>query len=223
LEESLHTFRDIEDRWGTAFALDNLAHACRDQQEYEQAKTFYAESLSLRKALGDSQGIAMSLSNLADTEQLQGSWDRAAALHETSLERFRQLGDKAGIAYCLGRLADCALKGNDVVRANALNRESFHLFWELGDKRRLAECLEKIADLWRAEGKSEAAVRILGAANSLRTERGMPLPSSESDRVETGVAELRKALTAPAFERAWARGQAMDLEEAVTFALETDL
>jgi tetratricopeptide (TPR) repeat protein len=218
LEESLSGFREIEDRWGTAFALDHLAHACRDEQAYQQATEFYAESLSLRKGLGDQQGMAMSLSNLADTAQLQGHWERAVVLHETSLERFRELGDRAGIAYCVGRLADCALQGDDAIRATTLNMESLRMFHELGDKRRIAESLEKIADLRRTEGRSEAAVRLLGAASALRTERHMPLPSSERRRVETSAAILRTTLGTPAFDSAWIQGQTMNIEEAVLYA-----
>jgi hypothetical protein len=100
LEESVAGFRDIEDTWGVAYALDRLASLWRDQGEYERALILHEESLALRRMLGDQQGIAVSLSNMADVARCQADWQRSISLHEKNLAGIRVL-DELGEYVCL--------------------------------------------------------------------------------------------------------------------------
>lgn len=205
-----------------AYALDNLAYAAREENDYERAAHLHQESLILRTAQEDRQGIAISLSNLGDIALLQGDWHEATMLHGDSLERFRALGDKVGTAYALSKLGVTALEQGGITRAHALCRASLTLFWELRDKRRMAECLGNIARVRAVTGHHEEASKLFGAANALHKTIGSPSsPRADADRKRC-TADTRAALGAKAFTRAWTQGHALTLDEAVAIALRTD-
>lgn len=222
LEEALAQFRELDDRWGAAFALDNLGFAARDRGEHGRAVSLLEESLVLRRGLGDRQGIAVSLSNLGDAAQRSGDRDRAAGLHAESLHRFRALDDKAGVAYALSRLGTIALQRGDTPQAKERLQESLALFWELRDRRRIAECFEILAALRIAQGRHAAATRLLATAGGLREVIGAPPPLGARADFERLLDDARAVLGGGAFAHAWARGQAMSLDEAVTDALEAE-
>src|SRR5262249_21613420 len=80
-------------------------------------------------------------------------------------------------------------------------------------------CLEGTAQFAVAEGETEAAARLVGAAEHLHGVHRVPL--SPVDRRDYDVVPgLRAALGEEMFAAAWAQGQAMSLDEAVRYATE---
>ena len=63
------------------------------------------------------------------------------------------------------------------------------------------------------------AATILGAAARLREEIGLRIPPHEEREHKRVAAATRAALGDDAFDQAWREGSAMDLEEAVRYAL----
>jgi hypothetical protein len=66
-----------------------------------------------------------------------------------------------------------------------------------------------------AQGQAERAGRLFGVADRL-----LPAASTYWDDVNRRVAEARVNLDAATFEAGWAAGQAMTVEQAVTYALQ---
>jgi hypothetical protein len=63
------------------------------------------------------------------------------------------------------------------------------------------------------------AVKLYGAAESLREVLGSPLPPNEVGTYEKHVARAREALDDETFEAACQEGRAFDIETALAFAL----
>lgn len=61
IEESLQLRRELGDRSGTAISLINLGLAAKDQKEFDAARSFLSESLTLLRAIGDKRLIAYAL------------------------------------------------------------------------------------------------------------------------------------------------------------------
>ena len=220
LDDSVSLFREVGDRWGIAHTLDRLSYAVRDAGAYAQAEALDRQCLALRRELSDTHGIAVSISNLADLAFLRGEWEEAASLHAESLEGFRTTQDTNGIAYALGKLGMVALRAGEVAHAEELERESAALFWEMRDRRRLAGCLETFANIRHAQNRDTEAARLFSAADTLRESIGAPLTAAERVDWERSVAAMQAALGASAFTRAWAQGQILSLEQAVTSILQ---
>ena len=97
--------------------------------------------------------------------------------------------------------------------------ESLTIAGDLTDPDAAAEALEGFAELAVAKRAPKRAATILGAAARLREAIGFPTPPHEERELERAAAAARAALGDAAFDRAWREGSAMDLEDAVRYAL----
>jgi tetratricopeptide (TPR) repeat protein len=64
-EESLETFREFGDRWGTALALADLGNLARERADFPQARALYKESLQIFRDLDFKRGVAQILESFA--------------------------------------------------------------------------------------------------------------------------------------------------------------
>ncbi|MDF3043179.1 MAG: hypothetical protein K0Q71_5885 [Thermomicrobiales bacterium] len=148
-----------------------------------------------------------------------GNKDGAIAYMEETLAIERKLGNPTGIADSLGNLAGLIAPTGDVARAAALDAEALEIRRDLGDRLSMAHSLDSIAGTASRAGLAEAGARLFGASERLREELGAPIPASERVRYETGLARTRSAVGDEAYERAWAAGRALSLDDAVAEAL----
>jgi non-specific serine/threonine protein kinase len=219
-EESLSLFRALGQKHDMALVLSGLGLAVMYLEEYERATALCVESLALSRELGDPRGTASWLTNLGIVMLARGDAQRAKALCEESLAMRRALGYKGGIAHTLTVLGRIALDQGAYERATACYQESLALRQETGEKEGIATALEGLAAVARMQGQPVRAARLSGAASSLRTLLGAPLPPTDRPSYEQTVAALRTQLDESTFTAAWAEGQAIPLEETLAEAMQ---
>jgi predicted ATPase/Tfp pilus assembly protein PilF/DNA-binding XRE family transcriptional regulator len=223
-EESLALARELGDGWEVARALNGLGIVALKQGDYARASALLEEVLALFREMGDKDSIAVTLASLGIAALSQGNYGRAKILFEESLDLSRIMEDKYGLATTLEGLGCVAKQQGDSARATTLFEESLALYQELGDKYGMVNSLEwwvhATTGLNTAPEARERLARLLGAADGLRTTIGAPVPPGLDQRGhERTVATLRSALGEGAFAAAWAAGQALSLEQAITEAL----
>lgn len=226
--QGLDIMRELNDGLGTARALRELGGCAIRAGEYAQATRYLEEALLLFQEVGDPQGKAIVLSGLAEIALRQGNYEYATAQEQENLQVRRAVGDHWGIAVSLGNLAWVGLQRGDLERASALLQESVMLRRELGDPGSIAWCLEKSARiaLLRAQTKSarlrrlnlKRAVRLFGAAAALRAPGGSVIDLIDQPEYEQHLARLRGQFREATFDRLWAQGEALTLDEAIDLA-----
>jgi tetratricopeptide (TPR) repeat protein len=220
-EESLVVRREMGDRVGVATALSNLGNALAEQGDYAAARVRVQESLDLDRETGDTSGIAISLNNLGDYACEQGDYPGAKTLYEEALAIKRKLGDRVGIAITLTGLGNVLAEQGDLGGAQSLYAESLEMRRALGDRRGIAYSLEGLAAVQAAVDSAPRAARIWGAAERLREELRAPLPANERPRYDRRVTAARAALGDDvAFDRAWAEGLGLTIEQAIALAMD---
>jgi len=217
-EESLALFRELGQKHDIALVLSSLGLTLLYLGEYERAAALCEESLALSRERGDPSSIASVLTNLGMIRLSRGDVERAKELCEESLARRKTLVDKGGCAHTLTILGRIALIQGDAERATACYQESLTLRQETGEKEGIATALEGLAAVAGMQGQPVRAVRLSGAASSLRTMLGAPLPPLDRSSYEQTVAAVRAVLDEPTFLNAWTEGQAMPLVEAIAEA-----
>jgi predicted ATPase/Flp pilus assembly protein TadD len=203
LEESVAIFRELGDKPGIAEGLVNLGEVAVMQEDAASARSLLEEALALKREQGSAYGSGWALNHLGHVAQIQGEYERATRLHEESLALFSQFGKPHGSVaeawYALGETAlaqgKALLATQHLTRALALlhDIESFPIG--------IAWCLAGLAGVAVLDEEPERAARLWGAAEALRLSIG---------------AQLGEV----AFAEAWAKGQAMTMEQAVAEALE---
>jgi tetratricopeptide (TPR) repeat protein len=219
-EQSLGVERARGNKEDIAWTVYQLGHLASAQGEYEMARELFEEGLAVFQEMEDPAGTAASLAELGNPALKQGDLGAGRSLYEASLAISRELGNQVAVAIALNNLGKIAREQRDRRAACALHAESLTIRQELGDKGGFPWSLEAFARL-SAPVDPERAARLWGAAEALRESLGLPLPPSEREEYDRAVSAVQGALGPETFTRGSAAGREMTLEEAISYAMET--
>jgi len=228
-EESLAVLRETGDKFGIALALRSRGNTAQLQEDYVTARTLYEESLAIAREEDNRSLVGAVLGDLGSAAYEQGDYGSACSLYEESLAILRETGNKTGVAYCLYYLGLMADTEGNYNRATSLYKQSLIMHREAEDRLGISICLAGLGD-WtgvrkrheheRSGGQGEVAVRLLAAATILLESIGFVLRPRDRYKYEQGLSSARARLGDEEFEKAWAEGKAMNIEQAVEYALE---
>ena len=151
-----------------ADALNGAGVLAYNQSAFVEARSFYEESLEIRRESGDKMGIIASLSNLGHVANMERDFARARRLYEESLALRRKLGDKIGIANSLNNLGNVAKSEDSYVSAQVLYEESLAIQREMGDKIGIANSLNNLGQVMQAQGGHDSARLLYEESLALR-------------------------------------------------------
>lgn len=134
------------------------------------------------------------------------------------LEGLLALEERGDLA--LSGFGDIARQHGDMARAIALYAESLTLNRTVGHLLGVAESEERLARIAHDRGQPERAVWLLGAADTLRTTIGAPLPRADRATDDRILTVARAALGDEGFTAAWAAGAALTPEQAIAEAVD---
>lgn len=219
-EESLQIRKELADKREISESHNNLGIVYLAQGELEQAQEHFMESLALRRELGNRSTIPASLNNLALVETSRSNHKQALAYLDEAESIFRELGRTLGTAIVLVNkgLANAGL--GDYEGAHALYSESLQLFAQLSDKLHVATCLARMAGLAALASQHERAATLAGAAEALLAAINSPMPTIERRHYDPAMQLARTRMGEPAFKRAYDKGRALPLDNAISYALQ---
>jgi non-specific serine/threonine protein kinase len=221
-QESDALYRALGEVRGSAHMQTNLAVALIARDQYAAAEPLLVQGVKVARSLGDDHLVAVNLGNLAIAVCEQGDIDRAAPIFEEALALAHSLGDGFLTSQALGYKGTAQLRHGDLESAEASFREVLTIARELKDPVTTILGLERFAELAAATHAPRRAATMWGVIARLRDETGLPLAFHEQTTLlheQTALAHARLALGDDAFDQAWREGSAMELEEAVRYAL----
>ena len=222
LERGLAISREIGDQERAGMALLDLGHALRDMGKPEEVIPDFSEALSLFQELGDARGMLYSYYQLATTYMQMRDLTKARSFWEHGLELARTINDKSFIAWGLEGLADTAILESQAGQAKMLHMESLKSKMEVMDKPGIPYSFEGLAQAAALKGEFEHAAVLWGAADQLRILMNLPMDPSREDIYTSLIPTAREQMGDEAFDKAWKKGKAMTLHEAIEFALILD-
>jgi predicted ATPase/DNA-binding SARP family transcriptional activator len=218
LDESIQISRGHAHAEELALALGLSGVVERDQTHYARAIGLLQESIALCRQGGLKSILADSLDTLGGVLSLQGEFDRANQVLSESWELAQELGNQWGASFSTYKLAVVALKQKRFVQAAGFFEQSLAWRTQNGDQRGVVQCLEGLAWLAvegspTAPGLPEAAARLFGAADALRTAIHSPLPPSDQIDHASECDAARQLLGAMDFSAAWDLGRGLGPEK----------
>jgi non-specific serine/threonine protein kinase len=180
------------------------------------------EALVLARAINSPREVLGALLYLGLIAFRQGEYERARALEEEALPAAHQSGDLRGVASVLDALGHIALAQGDYRQARMHYAESVATRRRLDFPSGWAFTLNGLAQLAAAEGRPARALRLAGAGARLAEEGGIATRRVQELGPPDRLASCWAALDSEAAAVAWAAGQGMTLEEAITEALTVD-
>jgi predicted ATPase/DNA-binding CsgD family transcriptional regulator len=217
---SLAVCRQLSYEPGIANALRGLGVLARYADDPLTARLRLDESLALCRAIDFTDGTRRVLQDLARLCLDQADLAAARQFFDQSLAVRPEVADLRGIALAQLGLGRAALSEGDVVQARWLLEEALATFRQLGDQQSIASVLDVFACLTARHGGTTRALRLVGAADSLRTALGArPEPAWQSD-LDAHQASARDELGHAACAAARAAGQVLALDDAIQLCFE---
>jgi tetratricopeptide (TPR) repeat protein len=215
-EECRRLSQQVADPGSEASSLLSLGRIAVAEGDSKQARAFLLEAQGISVASGNAQTAAMASFNLGYAALAAGNHAEARHQLEEALQQFE--GDRYGISRSLAALGSVAL--NDGRRGDAVEllQRSLSIAWSLRDKDDLAWGLELLG-VANSDRRAGWAARLLGAAEAVRDELGVPLEGVELRLHEAALSSLEGSLDSATLTEAWHEGRQEPLERTVDQAL----
>lgn len=195
-EEAIVLFRQLDDRWWTAFAIGARGQNAMAESDFTRAEALSAESLAGFDAFDEPWGIGWSMGNLGRVAQAQGQHERAQRLLTQSLDFKRQAGDPFALGLALAFQGRATLAQGDLGPAREMLKEAVRRCQEVGYPRGVGAATYYLGGIAWAEGRHEEAAALY--ALSLQVQRGEGFRSGIAQCLEgLASASVQRALAAP--------------------------
>jgi tetratricopeptide (TPR) repeat protein len=205
----------VGDPTRTAQALYDQSFVAGAAGDFDGALGLLEESLELARLAGDEPVVAWAEWMLVIRELAAGDWDRALPVAERSVATWRRLGDHLQMADGLVWLGVVYIRAGRPADARSAIREALGLFRDVDSPMGIVSVILGLSYLARWEGRYQDAVRLAGAAESLREQVGRPPLDFLAGFIGDPEAEARARLPADAAEAAWEAGRRLGVEKAL--------
>ncbi len=192
LTEAVAATKKLGEPARVAQSIHALGITRHREGECERAAALFEEGLAIRESLGDPRGIAAFHAHLGSVAYDQGDLDRSTELLERGLATFREVGNSRGIVYALLYLGGIDRRHGRYEEARTRFKECLDTSYELGDRLHVARSIESFAQLAAEEGNGEIALKLAGAADSIRSSLGSLRPPIEETAFRESLAMARE-------------------------------
>jgi predicted ATPase len=217
-EESLAAFEELDDEHGRAVLLHRIGIQAMRRGELERARELVGASDEIHRRRGDVWGRAQTAGTLGAIARDEGHEETARGLVRESAD----LACEAQVPWwesgALAELACLSLNAGLLDDGEALARESLEIAARLRDRPGRIFGVGILARVAAERGQPERAGTLWGAIED--DQAGAPLGGWRRHRA--ACEGCIRELSGPEFERGYADGRELTLEEAVTAALEPD-
>jgi len=218
-EEALQRFEELGDVYNAAHSLFILGETYRNHGDFHEAKKVFLESYSKSELVDAPVWAAHALMGLGMTALEIEHYHEADENLRDALEILQRIGDENCASRTLGGLARVAQHNDDYDQAAEYLRESLLGFTKVSREDRVIVSFARFAELAEIAGNNKRAARLLGAALASSTSSQTWIPPLLRDEFVGQVDALREVMDDEVFERMYAEGAAMSLDEATTYAL----
>jgi len=216
--KSLKIRERIGDKAGMASLLSNLGIVAEHRGELSTAEDYHARALALRESVGERWAIGNSMTNLGMIACLTKRYDEARGWFEKSMAINREIGDGWMVATCHNNLGNAYRGLGDYAAAREHYAQALRACRDYDDKWALAFLIEDISVLAAQSGDPCIALRLLGAADALRTAIDAPRAPALGREIDAQLAAAVSALPEGEPEACRANGRGLELADALALA-----
>jgi tetratricopeptide (TPR) repeat protein len=152
----------------------------------------------------------------------RGNYSEARVLFEQALHAFEEIGAQLNVILNTTNLAHLERQFGNHQPALDYYRETIVAFRDIGQTGAVAHQLECFGFIALAQTQLMRALRLFAAASALREQSGIAMAPDEHGYFEEQLRLVREKLGTAEYTHAWAAGQVMTMDQAITHALEAE-
>lgn len=219
LEEGIALSQSLDDAHGVCIQLNNLGRVSVELGEYERA----ADELERAMAMGRMyryKGLTIQpLADLGHLASIANDDATAIDLCEQAVAAGRLFGGAKLLGEALLVLAAALHKQGSIARARHVYHDALNVTESIGSSVGIPDCIDGLG-IVAVGSDAVRAVRLWGAAASLRASLEAPRAASGEADYNACLAMARREMGDSCFNTAWDEGVAMTIEQVVEYARE---
>jgi predicted ATPase/DNA-binding SARP family transcriptional activator len=218
-EESITLYRQVG-HWGRlAETLSELGFFLLMNGQIDASQKCLDESSLLFQQLNIKGRRNHLLSAYGQIALLRGEYEQARAYFQEDAAISNESGGRIEYLWALVRLGLAELRAGNIAEARQILTDTAQNFQRDGSRIGVVVSLEWMASLYIAVNKAEIAARLIAWADTTREVIGDSRPLLEQADVDRDIAAIVSSIGNPAYQKAYDKGRAMTLDEAVAYAL----
>jgi tetratricopeptide (TPR) repeat protein len=205
-----------------AMALTELADVESERGEVAAARSLYETAVGVARESGDRGQLRVVVGEFAILEGSEGHHEQALELDAQALAIARELGDPIGALTAEHNMA-CTLR--EMGRVEDAHRQMRNLLprgLEVAGPAALTALAEDYAAILAEVGDHRSAVKLLGAADTMRQRLGSPRHQVQAAEIAGPIASTRERLPEQAWSQAYQAGRGSTIEAALREASAVD-
>ena len=218
-EESISRFKKIGDLWNAAHSLYLLGSSVFVECEFQRAEHAFSEGYQMCQTISDEVMGVHNRAGMGMISFANGDLEQAESYFLEVSDVFQRIGDVNCAAQARGFLAELWILMDDLNKAIGYLNESIQGYIHLKRNLGIVTSLVRFARVAIYQEKFQTATRLLGFSDSWCTKQAFPFSPYYQLSFDELVRNSKEALGEEAFEQAWSKGQEMDLEGAIGFAM----
>lgn len=218
LTEAVSISQELNDPHLMGMAYTGQAIATLSIQAYEEAQTYFEQSLACFRETGEHWTAVMVLNGLLRVTSERRDFAAAERANHELQTMLPLLGDGVSVAVATYETGFAALQRGEVATAETQLRIAIRLCLEAGYREGVIWSIESLAGAAFLASNVERASTLLGAASTIRDLAGIPVWHMDEGTILNNLTHAVKAQDPQAHAAAFARGAAMSLEQAVSYA-----
>jgi len=224
LMESIAIARSKENTFVLASALSGLTRVTLVlHSDAEAAERYADEAIRASREAGMEWTAASAHEMKGNIAFYRKDYQEARALIEKAIHAYQEIGAPFNVILTKSTLAHMERELGNYAAAQDLYRETIVAFRDMGQTGAVAhqlECFGFIALTW---DHPEHALQLFAAANALREKGGTPMTPDEQVYFDGQLSDVHEKMDEIQFDSIWSKGQALTMEQAIEFALESTL
>jgi tetratricopeptide (TPR) repeat protein len=233
-QESIELLEALHEKWGQSLALSWMGDVALVEKDFARAQSLHEQAIAVAREQGDPWIFLSPLMSGGNSAMIAGSPEKAEAVCHEAIRLLREIDDKWSLAWGLNALGHAALQLDHLEVARASFEECVSVARNIGNPGALISSLLGTAMIatrlfqtqTEKNGKEQEsglinAIRLLGAVPSLNQNIHMFFwVGWGSDVYEKAVAQVRGMTTNEIWEKAFAEGGTLSIQQAMAIALQ---
>lgn len=221
--DALAIYKQLGDVRGMGMALNQLGLNAYAEQDFVAARHYIEESLACRRTFNDPLLVTGSLNNLGLVAYALGDYEAARVYHEEALQVRQRFGLEGWLCQSRANLALTLIRLGRIAEAETLAIASLQLAQRQKLKMSMVEVCEVLALIAAERQQVARAACLLGGTTRLRQVLDAPRDGPQEGDVVWLKEMLSTAVDTPLWQKNWAIGQQLTLDQLTSIALdETD-
>ena len=221
-EEGLRIFRDeISDKWGLTMAYQNMARIAESKGDHNEKENYLARLKEIVRETPLSFQSGLFYLGMGHSEKARGNYETAKVYFEEGLNIFKHLRNWGFQLIMTSEIGHVTRLMGKRTEAKRIYEETLRGWQNTGNRGAIANQLECFAFFAITDEEPQRAAKLLGAAESVRAKAQSPMTDIERIEYNDFVARLRSMLNEAEFNKLWAEGRALTMEQAIQFAFDS--